>query len=226
MIFACGKTALLHCTALDGEVCNYIPLNNWNRCPPAISSSNWMFNITSLYVSYILHAVSLAVISRRLLKYDSTVNRCRRQLGQIWTFSGPQMSVLLAVTPLCLQQAFSSRVSWHHDLQGCCTYLRKGEVFWSLCTHKLPLGFMSAVAEQVLSVHYHSSIAFCFHDVCPLCEDLSQTLWTCICHCAFPIPQRDTMLFQSSAYSKQGNYSCWLALTADGLGVLFEFGWL
>lgn len=55
-------TALLHHTALDGEVCNYIPLNNWNRCPRAMSSSNRMFNITSLYLPYILHAVSLAAI--------------------------------------------------------------------------------------------------------------------------------------------------------------------
>lgn len=41
-----------------------------------------------------------------------------------------------------------------------------------------------------MSVHYHSSIAFCFHDVCTLCKDLSPALWICICHRAFPVQQR------------------------------------
>lgn len=42
------------CTRLVCEVCNYIPLNNWNHCPLAVSSSNRTFNIISFYISYIL----------------------------------------------------------------------------------------------------------------------------------------------------------------------------
>lgn len=61
MIFACG-------TDLDGEDCNYIRLNNWNQCPPATSSSNRMFNIIPFYTSYILHAVSRAVITEVIKK--------------------------------------------------------------------------------------------------------------------------------------------------------------
>lgn len=40
-----------------------------------------------------------------------------------------------------------------------------------LCIHKLPPGFMTrAAAEPLLSVHYHSSIAFCVYDGYPVGE--------------------------------------------------------
>lgn len=39
MIFACGKTIPLLRTTPPAEVYNYVPLNNWNRCPLAMSSS-------------------------------------------------------------------------------------------------------------------------------------------------------------------------------------------
>lgn len=73
---------LLCCTALDTEVCNYIPLNNWNHCPPAISSSNWMFNITLFYISYILHAVSLTVVTEDTLNVTGDSVRRPQQRSQ------------------------------------------------------------------------------------------------------------------------------------------------
>lgn len=84
--------AKLHCyTALNGEVCNYIPLNNWNHCPLAISSSHWMFNITS-FIYQIFHMLQ----SFKCHTGFSEEAQC--QLGQIWTLVSVQTSVLLAVT--------------------------------------------------------------------------------------------------------------------------------
>lgn len=168
MIFACGKTATLHRTTLVA-ICNYIPLNNWKGRPLAVSSSSWMFNITSLYVSYILYAASLAIISRSLLKWDSAVNRCQASMYMNFCQSSDVSAPSCCTS--CLQH-----VSWHHGLQGWSTYLWKenGEVeeaFSLLCTHRLPLEFMTrAETGLVLQVHYHSSIASCFHDACLPCK--------------------------------------------------------
>lgn len=97
MIFACGKTAWLHCTALNGKVCNYILLNNWNRCPAAISSSTEC-SILHHFIYHIFYMLSLRQSSLDgPLKCDGTVNSCRHLLGQIWTLVNPQMSVPSAV---------------------------------------------------------------------------------------------------------------------------------
>lgn len=50
-------------------------------------------------------------------------------------------------------------------------YLWKREEARPLCIHKSPPGFMTrAAAEPGLSVHYHSSIAFCVYDGYPVGE--------------------------------------------------------
>lgn len=101
MILARGKTALLHCTALYGEVCNYIPLNNWNRCPPAITELNVQYNIT-LYIIYILLAVSLTIISQRLLKCNSP----QTMMAPAWPNINFAQSALLAVTQYVFNRLF------------------------------------------------------------------------------------------------------------------------
>lgn len=141
----------LYSTGLDGEGCNYIPLNNWNHCPPAVSSSNWMFNIASFYISYISRGPSLAVVPGDI----SNVSRPTQEALTAQSthddanlVKNVQHSVRMPLCSWLSDSMFStgpSHASWHHhhDLQGCGSYLWKGEVFWSLCTHKLPLGFMA-----------------------------------------------------------------------------------
>lgn len=108
------------------EVCNYIPLNNWNHCPPAISSSNWVFNITSfyIYIYHIFYTLCLWQWSQKtfiVLEWHSeealTINRWQCWLGQIFTAFSPQTCALLAVThdsnrPCHLMLADTITVIW------------------------------------------------------------------------------------------------------------------
>lgn len=88
------------------------------------------------------------------------------------------------------------------------------------CGHSAPINchqvYDSAVAERVLSVHYHSSIAFSGRDVRLLRQDLSQTLWIFICRCHFPyIQPGDTEPVQSSGLLKDEVTQHWSAFAAD-----------
>lgn len=88
------------------------------------------------------------------------------------------------------------------------------------CGHSAPINchqvYDSAVAERVLSVHYHSSIAFSGRDVRLLRQDLSQTLWIFIRRCHFPyIQPGDTEPVQSSGFLKDEIIQHWSAFAAD-----------
>lgn len=89
--------------------------------------------------------------------------------------------------------------------------------------HSAPINchqvYDSAVAERVLSVHYHSSIAFSGRDVRPLRQDLSQTLWIFIRRCRFPHMQPGgTKPVPSSSLLKGEIIQRWSAFTVDGFG--------
>lgn len=145
-------------TTLDGEVCNYIPLNNWNRCPRAISSSgsNAQYYII-LYVVYFTCCLS-GSRSGRVLK-------CHMKLSLWWWGGGPSTddNTNMVKWELSDTGGSSDLTSYMICRAQVVSGAGWGEVSWSLRTHKSPLGFTAgAVAGQVLSVHYHSSIAFCF----------------------------------------------------------------
>lgn len=98
------------------------------------------------------------------------------------------------------------------------------------CGHSAPINchqvYDSAVAERVLSVHYHSSIAFSRRDVRLLRQDLSQTLWIFIRRCRFPhIQPGDTKPVQSSGLLKKVKLfnTDQLSPSTDS-DVWFEFG--
>lgn len=88
------------------------------------------------------------------------------------------------------------------------------------CGHSAPINchqvYDSAVAERVLSVHYHSSIAFSGRDVRLLRQDLSQTLWIFICRCHFPhIQPGDKKPVQSLGWLKSEIIQHWSAFAVD-----------
>lgn len=111
-------------------------------------------------------------------------------LAQIWTLVHPQSP---CCHTLCLQRVFLSRVAVACSAGA--VIGRRGRC----CGHSALINchqlYDSAVAERVLSVHYHGSIAFSTRDVWPLCEDLSQMPWIFIHQPCFScIQRRDTIV--------------------------------
>lgn len=109
--------------------------------------------------------------------------------AQIWTLVHPQSP---CNHTLCPQRVFLSRVA---VARGAGAVIGRRE---RCCGHSALINrhqlYDSAVAERVLSVHYHSSIAFSTRDVWPLCEDLSQTPWIFMRQPCFScIQRRDTI---------------------------------
>lgn len=111
--------------------------------------------------------------------------------AQIWTLVRPQMCVCLPAVTRYVFNGFSYLML--ADAVACSAGAvigRRGRC----CGHSALINchqlYDSAVAERVLSVHYHSSITFSTRDVWPLCEDLSQTPWIFIRRPCFSCIQR------------------------------------